>query len=232
MSSKVLVARDHRQPARIRDGRSRTTRPLTDRAKFAVQKRSTPVPSNATQVTQLDRRIRKTREALRDALLALLPEVGWDGIDVAGLCARADVGRSTFYLHYTDKTALLKGAFEDLQAHLLGSLDPGASGTPYPFLPGLLAHVHEQQQVFRALLGRRSGHVVQQHFRELLAQLFSAPAGRGRRSPQGEAQIHMLAGSLFELLVWWLGAGPADTRRPSEEVHALFLGFAVSSPAR
>lgn len=81
----------------------------------------------------------RTRRALRDALMALLPEVGWDHIDVAKLCERADIGRSTFYLHYTDKTALLRGAFGDLQEHLLSDLDTrNEAASPFPFLPGLL----------------------------------------------------------------------------------------------
>jgi len=32
-------------------------------------------------------------------------------------------------------------------------------------------HVHEQRQVFQAMLGRRSGHFVQDRFRELLVEL-------------------------------------------------------------
>lgn len=192
-----------------------------------MQKHPDPKTPRRSQAVHVDRRVRKTREALRDALLGLLPEVGWDGIDVAVLCQRADVGRSTFYLHYPDKAALLKGAFEDLQSHLLGSLNAEAADEPYPFLTGLLTHVHEQQQVFRALLGRRSGQVVQQHFRELLFKLFARPEGRRRLSPMEEARAHMLAGSLFHLLVWWLGAGPDDTRRRPADVKALFLAFAV-----
>ncbi|HEY9094368.1 MAG TPA: TetR/AcrR family transcriptional regulator [Hydrogenophaga sp.] len=188
-----------------------------------------PNPPRRNPAAPPDRRVRKTREALRDALLGLLPEVGWDGLDVAMLCQRADVGRSTFYLHYPDKAALLKGAFEDLQAHLLGSLNAESAEAPYPFLPGLLAHVHEQQQVFRALLGRRSGQVVQQHFRELLYRLFARSTGGRRLSSLEAARAQMLAGSLFQLLVWWLGAGPADTRRQPAEVQALFLAFSVSA---
>lgn len=173
----------------------------------------------------------RTREALRDALLSLLPELGWDHVDVATLCERADIGRSTFYLHYTDKTALLRGAFDDLQTHLLAPA-PGITPEPdFPFLPGLLAHVHEQREVFRALLGRRSGQVVQDHFRDLLVGLFSSsarPASRQAGS-SADARAHMLAGSLFQLLVWWLGT---TTAVPPTEIATIFRSFSVSAPSR
>ena len=47
-----------------------------------------------------DARSRFTREALKDALLALLGEKGFNDITVAELCRRADVTRATFYRHF------------------------------------------------------------------------------------------------------------------------------------
>lgn len=189
-----------------------------------MQKRKSVGSPESLVAASADRRVRKTREALRDALLELLPEVGWDGIDVAMLCERANVGRSTFYLHYSDKAALLRGAFTDLQAHLMSPLDASALSSRFPFLPGLLAHVHEQREVFKALLGRRSGQIVQDHFRDLLVKFFSNSAHAPRKATSPSARSHMLAGSLFQLLVWWLGSN-----RPQgpDEIEALFLGFAV-----
>ncbi|WP_407890928.1 TetR/AcrR family transcriptional regulator [Lacticaseibacillus sp. N501-2] len=48
----------------------------------------------------MDRRVRKTRQALADAFLALAQQKPEDQISVAELTALADVGRGTFYLHY------------------------------------------------------------------------------------------------------------------------------------
>lgn len=172
-----------------------------------------------------DRRIQRTKEALRDALLSLLPEAGWDGIDVAMLCERANIGRSTFYLHYTDKAALLRGAFADLQNHLLMSIGPDHQARPFAFLPGLLAHVHEQQDVFRSLLGRRSSLIVQDHLRDILITLFSqTDMPRLPDRPPDEARAHMLAGGLMQLMVWWLGS---TWQLTPAEVEARFLAFAV-----
>jgi AcrR family transcriptional regulator len=56
-----------------------------------------------------DRRTRKTRQILRDALLTLLKAKRYEDISVQDIIERADVARSTFYVHYVDKDDLLTG---------------------------------------------------------------------------------------------------------------------------
>lgn len=171
---------------------------------------------------RIDRRVLRTREALRNALLALMVERGWDAIDIQSLCARANIGRSTFYLHYANKEALLQGSFGDLRDTLRahGRQRSRAAPEQLAFVGGLIEHVHEQQQVFRALLGRRSGQYVQDRFRELLVDLVDDERPSGvRRSWQAQAVPNYLGGALFQLLVWWLGE-----RRPQrpQDIEALF----------
>jgi AcrR family transcriptional regulator len=164
----------------------------------------------------LDRRARRTREALRVALMGLMADRGWDDIDVQTLCDRADVGRSTFYQHYANKEELLKGSFAELRAFLLADAARHTEHGPLAFLPGLLAHAREAQAVFRALLRRRSGQFVQDRFRELLVDLVqtSMPAASVWKQ---EARAHYLGAALFEVLVWWIGENrphnPAEVER-------------------
>lgn len=171
---------------------------------------------------RIDRRVLRTREALRGALLDLMVERGWDAIDIQTLCERANIGRSTFYLHYPNKEELLKGSFGDLRTALRDQARQRAlhSADQLAFVGGLIEHVHQQQLVFRAMLGRRSGHYVQDRFRELLVDLVEEerPAG-ARRSWHAHAVSNYLGGALFQLLTWWLGA--SRPQRP-QEIEALF----------
>lgn len=189
---------------------------------------------STTEAASVDRRVLRTRNALRAALMELMVERGWDAIDVQALCDRADIGRSTFYQHYSNKEELLKQNFAGLRDALLAQASQGAGDSPLGFVPPLLDHVHEFQSVFRALIGRRSGHYVQDRFRDLLVELVRAggtvPLRRGR-SWQAEAQAHYLAGALFELLVWWLGSNRPHQPR---EVQTLFDRWsqAVTSSAQ
>jgi AcrR family transcriptional regulator len=177
----------------------------------------TRLPASAEVV---DRRVQRTRDALRQALMQLMVECGWDAIDVRSLCDRANIGRSTFYQHYPNKEELLKANFAGLRDALMAQALAGpAQPGKLAFVSGLVAHVHEAQEVFRALVGRRSGHYVQDRFRELLIELVQAGAPSKLRGWQATAQAHYLGGALFELLAWWLGSN--RPHKPSE-IEALF----------
>ena len=168
-----------------------------------------------------DRRVLKTRQALRDAFLELLPEKGWDELSVQDICSRANVGRSTFYIHFQNKEELLSGGLSDLRAGLLRQALSvrGNGGGAFPFVRGLIEHMFEQKRIFRSIIGRRSGHVVQMRFRELMLQLVgdslekTLPAGWER-----DAATHYIAGALFELLSWSVD----DDTRTAQEIEQCF----------
>ncbi|TMA41176.1 MAG: TetR/AcrR family transcriptional regulator [Deltaproteobacteria bacterium] len=102
-----------------------------------------------------DRRVVRTREALRDALIALMVERGWDEVGIRDVCARASVGRSTFYTHFADKEELLLSGYDDLR-RMLRSVGRGDSRKPLAFTRGLFEHAHDNKRMFRALVGKRS----------------------------------------------------------------------------
>lgn len=54
-----------------------------------------------------DRRILKTKRAIQQAFVEMLLETGFEPITVKAIAARANIGRKTFYLHFTDKYDLL-----------------------------------------------------------------------------------------------------------------------------
>jgi AcrR family transcriptional regulator len=176
-----------------------------------------------------DRRLRRTHAALRGALVDLIIERGWEGFSVQDLCDRADVGRSTFYLHFADKDEVMAGAFADLGRELRAQLAGLGASRPLAFSRGLLDHALDHQRVYRALVGRRSAHVVQGKMRALVFELVREDLGG--RLPAGtrrDATAAFLAGALFELLIWSLEAKPATT---PEEADALFHELAAPALA-
>ena len=60
------------------------------------------------EVEVLDPRIRRTRQALQQALAGLLETKEFDKISVQDVAEAAEVNRATFYDHYADKFALLE----------------------------------------------------------------------------------------------------------------------------
>jgi AcrR family transcriptional regulator len=179
-----------------------------------------------------DRRVQRTRRALRDALISMLPERVWDEVSVRDICERANVGRSTFYMHFQDKEQLLAGALSDLHATLREQADAAKKGSrgEMRFVRGLIEHAHEQRKLFRSVVGRRSGHVVQTRFRRMVLQLTSEelslfiPAGWQR-----EATAHYVSGALVELLAWWVDGRSA---RSIDEIERLFHQLTMPALAR
>ena len=51
----------------------------------------------------MDRRVRRTRRQMRDALLALVMEHGYESVTIQQITDKADLSRATFYLHYKEK---------------------------------------------------------------------------------------------------------------------------------
>ena len=61
-----------------------------------------------------DLRIRRTRKLLREALIALIEERGFDAITVGEIAERAMVSRAAFYRHYQDKYDLVEKIFAEM----------------------------------------------------------------------------------------------------------------------
>jgi len=81
--------------------------------------RKAPAPRKGAQRTP-DRRIARSRAALRQAIIDSMEECGFEAVTVNDLCARADVTRGTFYNHFKDKEGLLQSIEDEVMAGLNG----------------------------------------------------------------------------------------------------------------
>lgn len=156
-----------------------------------------------------DRRSRRTRRTLGEALVGLMMEKRYDVITVQEIIDRANVGRSTFYAHYMDKEDLLQSEVAELVGRLVGHMDHRAGGNR--IIPSLefLIHVKESNALMRALVRGRAIEPVlktmqaqfSQHVEARLARRL--PAGAVPSVPLPVVAQHV-AGVLLTLLQWWL----------------------------
>ena len=65
-----------------------------------------------------DRRITRSKQALREAFIELTEENGTDGFSASDLCARARTNRGTLYNIFGDKDGLLRALEGDIMADL------------------------------------------------------------------------------------------------------------------
>lgn len=99
-----------------------------------------------------DRRIKKTDQALREALAFLLVEKKLHEVTVKELTEKANVHRSTFYLHYRDVYDL----YEKIENQALLDLDQlfsiDTSHSYEKLYEELIHYILQQPQLFRMLL--------------------------------------------------------------------------------
>src|SRR6476646_5226795 len=113
-------------------------------------------PASRHEAKRDDRRSRRTRRMLGEALVALMLEKRYDTITVQEIIDRANVGRSTFYAHYLDKEDLLQTEIAELVARLSAHMDQSAGGQRIIPSLELLRHLYESQALYRALVRGRA----------------------------------------------------------------------------
>ncbi len=171
-----------------------------------------------TQTTpKEDRRVRRTRRRLRDALIQLILEQGYEKITIQEITDAADLSRATFYLHYKTKDELLASSLEEMFDELVASMQ---SFLMKPDLdehseapPSLAAfqHVAEYSELYKSLLGDRGVSSVIYRTIDYIARLLRRQFERllGEEPTRTSAipyeiVAQSMAGALFALVSWWL----------------------------
>lgn len=121
----------------------------------------------------VNRRVQFTKTALRDAMIELICEKPLTSITVKDVCARADINRSTFYLHYKDVDSLLV-AVEDYAIEYMSTFhsDPEHA---FEELVVFLKHMKatpRMRKLFFALGGDRGDPRFNRRLQELTFQSF------------------------------------------------------------
>lgn len=174
-----------------------------------------------------DRRVRRTRRILGDALVELILEKRYERITVQDILDRADIGRSTFYAHYRDKEALLVANFDDMREELLRELAVVTPGPAGPF-HAVFDHAYRNRRVYRALCGRQGGAVVHRHLQRLIGDLLRAHL-RPRLAAAGsdlpvEVVAEFYTSAALGLLTWWVNR---DFPHTPDQLAAMYQRLAA-----
>lgn len=121
----------------------------------------------------VNRRVQFTKTALRDAMIELITEKPLTSITVKDVCARADINRSTFYLHYKDVDSLLV----EVEDYALDCINLRFSGPEHAFeeLSTFLNHLKATPRMcklFFALGGERGDPRFNRRLQELTYKAF------------------------------------------------------------
>jgi AcrR family transcriptional regulator len=167
-------------------------------------------------VKKPDRRKQRTRQLLRDALVSLILERGYDDVTVQHITDYANLGRATFYLHFTSKEDLLLSSlremFDDLKAHYTDMTvqDRMASDLALRAIP--FRHVQEYRDLYRVtLLNEQGTAAILKGIRKYIADSVQAQmegdiAALNLPQPRYPAGViaNYMAGAMLALVGWWL----------------------------
>jgi AcrR family transcriptional regulator len=153
----------------------------------------------------LDRRVKRTRRLLGEALVSLILEKGYDAITVKEITERADVAHATFYRHYRDKDELLMRQLEEVIVELEDLTQEPALQDADGYL--IFKHVQEHNVLYRILSTSQGTVAVRKRLRERIAanKLTTCTALQQAGGAISAAIVaNHMAASLLSLIEWWL----------------------------
>jgi len=168
-----------------------------------------------------DRRVRRTRRALQKALIELILEKSYDAVTIEEITDRADLGRTTFYLHFRDKEELLMHAIETIcedfietHSSLLAEIDSPENAIKKlrynldeRILYHIFAHARDNADLYKVMLRgeggaratRRFANIIRDETIKRLEQIKGLPI----KVPIEIFAVYF-SGTIMEMVTWWL----------------------------
>ncbi len=167
----------------------------------------------------MDRRQRRTREAIFNAFSELLSEKNITQITVGDIIERADVGRATFYAHFETKEFLLKEFCEELFCHIFDCMNDEHENhrhifdcdAPDSVFLHLCRHLKKNDKNILTLLSSQNNELFLHYFKNNLTALVKSQLSlfekrRDARLPDG-FWINHISSTFVETLRWWIDNG-------------------------
>lgn len=169
---------------------------------------------------KLDPRVIRTRQLLRDALVELIDEQGYEKITVQDITRRATLNRATFYLHYRDKLDLLYQSSEEILQELVGSIRPPFEdrvsfdllrnyNQPHETFMHLFEQIAINSKLYKVYLTEKNIPYFAAGLKEIIIDFVSSgihfmePNDQKLTVPRDMA-IRFYAAAFLEVVVWWL----------------------------
>ena len=167
----------------------------------------------------MDRRQRKTREAIFSAFTELLSNKDFNQITVGEIIEKADVGRATFYSHFETKDFLLKEFCEELFCHIFDIENNGeqvhrhifdCKGSDSVFLH-LFEHIQKNDNNILMLLSSQNNELFLRYFKNNLKILVKShfelfEKQKNNNVPKEFWENHIIC-TFVDTLKWWIDSG-------------------------
>lgn len=178
----------------------------------------------------MDRRMRKTRRAIREALQSLLQSNAIEQITIKDIAAEADIGYTTFFRHFATKEAALADLADSEAAELLAYSFPLLeSEDSRASCVALCRHVEEKRRVWSALLTSGAAGLVREALAAHTVERSKGWPDKRTWLPAGVG-TSLIIGLTVEVLTWWLAHTPEfSAEQVAEIMDRLFVARLVDS---
>ncbi len=180
----------------------------------------------------MDRRKRKTRDAIFSAFISLLSKRDYNAITVGDIIEKADVGRATFYDHFETKDYLLKELCGELFDHVFDAYHGVSDGHKHIFdcdapdsvFLHLLEHLCKNDNNIMELLSSNNNELFLGYFKENLKKLVASQpivleSQRLKDLPK-DYVCDFVTSTFVSTVKWWIDGGMKET---STTIHGYFL---------
>jgi AcrR family transcriptional regulator len=177
----------------------------------------------------MDRRVQRTRKLLRESLMELILEEGYDAISIQDITDKANLGRATFYLHFKDKDELLLDVVDQFMADFLDQV-PQFSQAQWRLedikaITKLFDFAADHYDLYRILIIGSGGITASRQLHHTIAENIKTCI-RNEMEERGIEPVipvdfiaNHFAGSLLATIYWWLDS---DLIYTAEEMAVMF----------
>ncbi|KXT69518.1 Transcriptional regulator, TetR family [Streptococcus gallolyticus] len=173
-----------------------------------------------------DERILKSRQKIISSLLKLLEEKKFEEISIVSICQGAQVSRTTFYTHFTDKESVIQSFQADVSQEIFDSLQ-GSNTDIYHFIEQVVQIWDKHYQILKIIFSPNNQLYIDQETQVILENRL-----KNRILPLLSSDYETLenldylatfyAGAIYAVLKKWL---TDDTRLSSEQLLEKFLNL-------
>lgn len=173
--------------------------------------------------SSMDRRQKKTREAIFKAFSDLLSKKQYSQITVGEIIERADIGRATFYAHFETKDFLLRELCEELFCHIFDSTESGGEKhrhifeceAPSSVILHLMQHLQKNDNNILKLLSCENNDLFLRYFKENLKELIQKQPQIFKNKKNDELPydywINHVSATFVETIKWWVDSGMKES---------------------
>ncbi|MDR7240537.1 TetR/AcrR family transcriptional regulator [Neobacillus drentensis] len=191
-----------------------------------------------------DLRVIRTKESIRDALVELIDEKGFEAITVKDITTRAKINRGTFYAHYQDKYDLMTKFEEEIMFEMsriakqnfpgviaaLGTNSPTLA--PFSLAVSLFEYLNENNGFMKAVLGPKGDLSFQTRLKDFMWKTIygndvNAIIKEENLLVPGQYLVSYIASAHIGVIQQWLNSGMKES---PQEMARIISTITVNGP--